>query len=377
MAGLVMRTCSRSLLYSQQWGHRLPGVRYLLSDEFLKQNQFLKDKQATLFFFRKEKDNFFDTMNVKLLNSENIAERELKSLIYLSDSESDVQLTKKCLLRYSENAGPTSYKCGPLFLRLCRNLKMVDAAIDVLTDEATKEKLRDYTSYNILLDLLYTECQYEKAFEILEQMETQGFNLNRETLILAFAICFKLNNPRSLEKSIKIFEKAESKDIRPPRLALCFFSALALKQGDFITAYRAYNKIERKDSTIPCNLAVLIAAEQKDEQKILDTLETASKPAVYNFLQKNVFSKEVMDVAENLLKPTDSFEKFKELSEKLQQSGLITDLTLDEIIHHFQEIDQRAFVRRKTQARDRLGNDQSREKRHSKKSDQISLSEAN
>ncbi|XP_077318623.1 pentatricopeptide repeat-containing protein 2, mitochondrial [Lithobates pipiens] len=333
MAALMFRTISRSLLYTKHRGLHLTGVRYLLANHDLKFDKFMRQKRATIKYFQTDKDVYFETIQTKLQNSEAISERELKPMFFLCENEADLQLTKACLLRYYEKAETVEYKFGPLILRLCRMLDLIDTAFELVMDESFRGVFSEYSSYDILLDMLYKHGQYERALEVLLKMKFQWSRLDKNTYLLAFAICYKLNNPQSLETCTILFEEAAIGGVKHSRLALCFVAALALKQGDCVTASSVYNKIEKKDTSLCCNLGLLLAARFKGEEEVLQILETASEQPKSDFLWKVTFSKEVMDAAEEKLHHTVSFEKFKELYEKLSQTGQISTLTLDEMLH--------------------------------------------
>ncbi|XP_040197398.1 pentatricopeptide repeat-containing protein 2, mitochondrial [Rana temporaria] len=333
MAALMFRTISRSLLYTEHRRLHLTGVRYLLTNNALKFDKFMEKKRSTTHYFQQNKEVYFETIQMKLQNSEAISEKDLKPMFYLSENESDVQLTKKCLFRFYEEAQTVEYKFGPLFLRLCHLLDLVDVAFELMMDESCRGAFSDYSSYNILLDMLYKHGQYERALEVLLKMKIQYLTLRKDTYLLAFAICYKLNNARSLETCTTLFEEAAMNGIAHTRLALCFVVALALKQGDYVTASSVYNRIVRKDMSLCCNLDLLLAAKFKGEEEVLRILETATERSKLDFLWKVTFSKEVMDAVEEKLHPTVSFEKFKEIYEKLGQSGQISTLTLDGMLH--------------------------------------------
>ncbi|CAI9608795.1 unnamed protein product, partial [Staurois parvus] len=191
---------------------------------------FFMEKKQAISYHIQNKDLYFETIQKKFQNSEVIQENELTPMFYLCETESDVQLVKKCLLRFYEETETVKYKFGPLLLRVCYVLDLVDTAFELLMDKSFRGALSDPVSYNLLLDLLYKHGQYERALEALLDMKIQCFRLNRITYFLAFAICYKLDNPRSLETCITLFEQSVMDGILHSRISLCFIVALALKQ---------------------------------------------------------------------------------------------------------------------------------------------------
>ncbi|KAM9330967.1 pentatricopeptide repeat-containing protein 2, mitochondrial [Gastrophryne carolinensis] len=305
------------------------GKRYLLANDVLKFDSFLKQKQATLYSFPEKKDVFFKNLASKLENSEVISDRELKPMLYLCETESDVQLAKRCVHRYYEKVETMEFKFGPLFLRLCYEFGLVDTAFELLMDKSFRGAFSDSTSFNILLDMLYHHGHYERALEALLEMKTQRVRFSRQTYLLAFAICYELNSPRSLETCTSLVEEAVLNGIVLSRLSFCFVVALALKQGQYDTALSVYNKILKKDHSLCCNLGLLIAAHTDSEDKVLQILESANEPPRFEFLKKLEICKEVMDVIEETVKSADLSERFNDISDRLRQSGQISALTLD------------------------------------------------
>uniref|UniRef100_A0A8C0EHL9 PTCD2 n=1 Tax=Bubo bubo TaxID=30461 RepID=A0A8C0EHL9_BUBBB len=61
-------------------------------------------------------------------------------------------------------------------------------------------------------------------------MKKQGIPFNKETYLLAFAICYKLDNLESCRISAKLLEEAQLKGDTLPLRAFCFAVATALKQ---------------------------------------------------------------------------------------------------------------------------------------------------
>ncbi|XP_068104431.1 pentatricopeptide repeat-containing protein 2, mitochondrial isoform X2 [Hyperolius riggenbachi] len=272
-------------------------------------------------------------MEVKLQSSEAILDADMKSMLHLCESPSDVQFAKECLLRYFVKVEIPEFNFGPVFLRLCYEYDLLDTAFELMMDKSYRGAFSDPTSFNILLEILHQHKQYEKGLEALLEMKTQRVAFNKYTYLMAFAICYELNSPQSLETAMSVLGEASMNRVALSRLSLCFIVSLAIKQGEYKKALHALQKIERKHHSLCCNLSVLIASGMEYPEKVLQILEAAISPQKYEFLKKLELSQEVMDVLEEKLKATDLFESFNNIYEQLKQSGQISTLTVHEMLY--------------------------------------------
>ncbi|KAL6043858.1 hypothetical protein STEG23_011814 [Scotinomys teguina] len=207
--------------------------RYLLTDSIVKLKEFQQKKVAIAYNLPSTKVIYFRNLEEKLTQNKLILKEELKTLLHLCQSREDVELAKSVIYRYhAENRNFTvgEYKFGPVFMRLCYELDLEDSAVELVKDKHLRGFFLDSTSFNILMDMLFTKGKYESALEVLIEMKNQDVKFSKDTYILAFAVCYKLNSPESFKICTTLREEALLKGDVVSRRASCFAVALALNQ---------------------------------------------------------------------------------------------------------------------------------------------------
>ncbi|XP_018592238.2 pentatricopeptide repeat-containing protein 2, mitochondrial isoform X2 [Scleropages formosus] len=307
--------------------------RHLLSEDVIKLQEFQRRKVA-LTFKHGGKGEYVQAFKHKLDRNERILRDELKELLHLCQTPEDMVVAKAAICRYHEenqNVPRMDFKFGPLFMRLCYELNMEEMAADTIKDKTLKGFFPDSTSFNIVMDMLFTKGRYEMALEVLTDMRSQGVLFNKHSYILAFAICYKLNSQRSYRICTTILEEAQLKGLLVPRHAYCFAVALAIKQGDTEKAKSLYSQI-MSTNRISQNLQVYVLALNGAWNDVLSMLTQAMDPRS-PFVKKPEFSQEVVDAVQRYGEQNPSFRhRVKQVLARLQQSGQVTSLTLDEML---------------------------------------------
>ncbi|XP_036062877.1 pentatricopeptide repeat-containing protein 2, mitochondrial isoform X6 [Onychomys torridus] len=157
---------------------------------------------------------------------------------------------------HAENRNFTvgEYKFGPVFMRLCYELDLENSAVELIKDKHLRGFFLDSTSFNILMDMLFTKGKYESALEVLIEMKNQDVKFSKDTYILAFAICYKLNSPESFKICTTLREEALIKGDVVSRRACCFAVALALNQNQVEKATSIFSQIMNPESITCANL---------------------------------------------------------------------------------------------------------------------------
>ncbi|KAM8960823.1 pentatricopeptide repeat-containing protein 2, mitochondrial [Pelodytes ibericus] len=317
------------------WDCSHQAKRHLLTGEILKLHDFQKKKLAMVYHVYGKKDLYFQSIKEKLQTNRIILRTELQTVLYLCETPAEVDFAKQIIYRYHEenkNVMFGDFRFGPIFMRLCYELDLEDAALDLLRDQSLRHFFHDCTSYNILMDLLFTKGHYEKALEVLVKMRNQKVKFSKETYILALGICYKLNDINASEICRNLLDETELKGFWLPTQALCFAVASALKKKKFERATSIYSQIRSTDNNLCSNLHLLVKFHNNELEDVLQMLESASESKSTVFVRKLKFCDQVMtDIAEKL-KDTELDERFDLVYAKLRNSGQISEMTLDDML---------------------------------------------
>ncbi|KAG8130968.1 putative Pentatricopeptide repeat-containing protein, partial [Naja naja] len=288
----------------------ISAKRYLLTEDILQLRKFQEKKLENEYKIYGQKDEFFRSVEKKLANNTLILRPELINLLYLCQSKNEMELVKRTIYRYHEenrNRAFGEFRFGPIFMRLCYELDLEAIALELIKDQTLNGFFGDYTSFNILMDMLFEKGHYEDALNVLLEMDRENVRFSQDTYLLAFAICYKLNSPESWKIVDTLLEDKRLHGHELSRRTQYFIVALGLKQ-------------------------ILLLAAFGNLKNLLQTLEKASKINTY-FVRKPNFCKDVIIAArEKLELDPDFIIQFEEIVTKLKVSGQINELTLDDLL---------------------------------------------
>uniref|UniRef100_A0A9L0TPB1 Pentatricopeptide repeat-containing protein 2, mitochondrial n=1 Tax=Equus caballus TaxID=9796 RepID=A0A9L0TPB1_HORSE len=294
-------------------GCPLGAKRYLLTDSVVKLKEFQHKKVAIAYNLPGTKESYLRDLQEKLTQNKLILKEELRTLLHLCNSRDDVELAKNVIYRYhAENRNVTlgEYKFGPLFMRLCYELDLEESAVELVQDQHLRGFFSDCTSFNLLMDMLFIKGKYKSALEVLIEMKNQDVKFSRDTYVLAFAVCYKLNSPESFRICTTLREEALLKGDVLSRRASCFAVALALSQ-------------------------VMIHIQSNAPTTLIEILRDATEGNLSRFVKRHEFSEEVLaKVREKVKDVPVLLARFDEIYGKLHVNGQVTTYTLDALLCH-------------------------------------------
>ncbi|XP_058140503.2 pentatricopeptide repeat-containing protein 2, mitochondrial [Dasypus novemcinctus] len=312
--------------------------RYLLTDNVVKLKEFQQMKVIAAYNLPGTKETYFQNLEEKLSQNKLILKAELKTLLHLCETQNDLELAKNVIYRYhAENRNVTwgEYKFGPLFMRLCYELDLEESALELITNQHLRGFFSDSTSFNILMDMLFIKGKYKSALDVLIEMKKQDVKFSKDTYILAFAICYKLNSPESFKICTTLREEALIKGDVLSRRASCFAVALALNQNQVAKAISIFSQIMKTQNITCVNLNIIIHIHSNMLETVVNILKDAAERNVSNFVKRHEFSEEVLATVREKVKDFPALlTKFDEIYGKLHLSGQVTTHTLDTLLCH-------------------------------------------
>ncbi|XP_037656903.1 pentatricopeptide repeat-containing protein 2, mitochondrial isoform X2 [Choloepus didactylus] len=331
----VLLQALRSSMHLMVWGSgcscwRCPlgAKRYLLTDNIVKLKEFQRKKMIVACNLLGTKETYFRNLEEKLSQNRLILREELKTLLHLCESQNDMELAKNVIYRYHmENRSDTlgEYKFGPLFMRLCYELDLEETARELITNQHLQGFFSDSTSFSILMDMLFMKGKYESALKVLIEMKNQDVKFSKDTYVLAFAICYKLNSPESFTICTTLREEALIKGDILSRRASCFAVALALNQNQVAKAISIFSQIMKPESKACINLNIIIHLHSNSSNRLetlLDILQNAAEGNLSSFVKRHEFSEEVLATVREKVKDfPDLLARFDEIYGKLHISG--------------------------------------------------------
>nr|XP_048707723.1 pentatricopeptide repeat-containing protein 2, mitochondrial isoform X4 [Caretta caretta] len=301
--GILRETMKRSMLVSAAaapscWSCPHGAKRYLLTDDIIRLQEFQLKKVATEHQIYGNKDSYFRNIEEKLKKNGIILKGELKTLLHLCQTPDDVEIAKNVIYRYhteNRNVAFGEFKFGPLFMRLCYELDLEVTAIELIKDQTLHGFFSDSTSFNILMDMLFKKGHYESALEVLGEMRKQHVKFIKDTYLLAFAICYKLN--------------------------------------DAVKARSFYSQIMNTEGRLCSNLNILVQAKSGALEDLMQTLEAALDTDTSQLVKRAEFSEQVLATVREELEKNSVFRAgLEDICAKLQARGQVTKLTLDDML---------------------------------------------
>ncbi|XP_062067927.1 pentatricopeptide repeat-containing protein 2, mitochondrial, partial [Lepus europaeus] len=316
----------------------LGARRYLLTDNIVKLKEFQHKKVAVACSLPGTKETYFRNLEDKLTQNKLILREELKTLLHLCVSRDDVELAKNVIYRYhaeNRSAPLGEYKFGPLFMRLCYELGLEESAVQLVKDQQLRGFFSDVTSFNILMEMLFNKGKYQSALEVLIEMKNQDVKFSKDTYVLAFAICYKLNSPETFKICTTLREEALIRGEILSRRASCFAVALALNQNQVAKAVSIFSQIMNPESITCTNLNILIHIQSNALEALMKILTEAAQGSSSRFVRRHEFSEELLAKVREKVKAVPALvARFDDIYRKLHVNGQVTTYSLDALLCH-------------------------------------------
>uniref|UniRef100_A0A8C9AD91 Pentatricopeptide repeat domain 2 n=1 Tax=Prolemur simus TaxID=1328070 RepID=A0A8C9AD91_PROSS len=181
----------------------------------------------------------------------------------------------------------------------------------------------------------WLKVSFTGASEVLIEMKNQAVKFSKDTYVLAFAICYKLNSPESFKICTTLREEALIKGELLTRRASCFAVALALNQNQLAKAMSIFSQIMNPDSIACTNLNIIIHIQSNMLETPIEILTNAVEGNVSRFVKRYMFSEEVLAKVREKVKGVPALvTKFDEIYGKLHITGQVSTYTLDAMLCH-------------------------------------------
>ncbi|KAL2779598.1 pentatricopeptide repeat-containing protein 2, mitochondrial isoform 3 [Daubentonia madagascariensis] len=181
----------------------------------------------------------------------------------------------------------------------------------------------------------WLKVSFTGASEVLIEMKNQDVKFSKDTYVLAFAICYKLNSPESFKICTTLREEALIKGEVLSRRASCFAVALALNQNQVAKAMSIFSQIMNPESIACTNLNIIIHIQSNMLETPIEILTDAAEGNVSKFVKRYAFSEEVLAKLREKVKDMPALmTRFDEIYGKLHISGQVTTHTLDALLCH-------------------------------------------
>ncbi|XP_077478507.1 pentatricopeptide repeat-containing protein 2, mitochondrial isoform X1 [Stigmatopora argus] len=326
-----------SALLQPAWsGWRLGAKRHLLSEDVVKLQDFQRRKMAVAHLIIGTDGNFIKMFDQKLQRKSLLLRDELKLLLHLCQSAEDMKTARDAIYRYhaeNRNVAHGEFRFGPVFMRLCYELRLEQMAVAAVTDHEMRGFFNEATSFNIAIDMLFMKGCHQDALEVLRSMRSQSVPFNKDTLMLASAVCYKLNTTESYTICTSLIEEPLVKGHFVPRQAYCFAVALALRQNDVKKAQLLFSQVMITDSRLCQNMKVLLLAASGEIEDAVALLSSAAQLAKSpSFVRKPEFSQEVLEQVLLLSEGGAQEALARETVSRLERAGQVMPRTLDDML---------------------------------------------
>lgn len=323
------------------------GIRQLYSQSTLGVNKFIETREQVRSQFRDMIDKFKERMNgfIDERSQYMIFTEDLKNMLFLAD-ENDIDLVTNMIRKYNNQTTSLSfgsYVFGPVVMRMFYYLHKPDEALKMFHMTELRGFFDQVMSYQILLDLLYENVQYNdvlRTYDFIKTKQNQAYKYPKYCLVIVLAACYKLNNKNSLEYMVNLWRELKQANHIPMRRVVTFAAALAYHQKEYNMAIDILSNSKDDNYVVVRNIKMLSLAELGRMEDALMLLKMALQKDVY---QKDddrapsvaTLPKNVIDSLRTLIEWCDNKEwnyEFDRIVAILKAHNQICDKTLDQLL---------------------------------------------
>ncbi|KAJ8967696.1 hypothetical protein NQ317_011487 [Molorchus minor] len=318
-------------------------VRSLYSKATLGLDGFVSNKEKT----QKQLENISDKFRIKMAEYANedsknmIFTEDLKNMIHIADSDDDINLVVKMMKRFNQQNKQLRFGnfifgtvVMPFFISIT-NATLLWRARKCFKMPELSGFFDQLMSYQILLDLLFENKKYKEMLEvvnIITNRQIEGSKYPRNIMVLAFAACYKMNTPESLEYALKYWQELKNIGHLPMRRAVTFCAGLALNQEQPSVAMEILTLCKNQNYTTVRNMKVAALTRCGRVEDTIPILKSIISEDIPEDSVKHTFNRDVLEEVKNAITKLDNPEftlEFNRITEIFQKQGQISETTLD------------------------------------------------
>jgi len=317
------------------------GTRFLYSqttlglDSYVQQKNRTKNQLANVVLTFREKMKECTSEDSKNM----VFTEDLKNMLHLAENDDDINLAVKMLKKFNKQNKQLrfgNYIFGPVIMRMFYLLNKHEEAYECFKSPELNGLFDQLITYQILLDLLYENQQYNKileAFNIIKERQIEGIKYAKNVVVLAFAACYKLNTKESLDFALNVWSELQNIGHYPMRRATTFCAALALNQGKPEVTLEILTSARNINYTTIRNLRVAAQVDLGRLDDAILVLKSILKEDKPNDGPVQTFNKDIINKVKAAVEKRDSADmklEFNRIEKCFQEQGQICESSLDE-----------------------------------------------
>lgn len=269
---------------------------------------------------------------------------DLKTLLYLSKSDSDLDLLVNAIRKYQkqESAAIFGFNFETPLIRLLYSLNKTDRALELFLDENDSVLQKFYTAGTILMNKLLEEKRYEDTIKVLNRMlrkfrhdKKSDPNSRLRTMDLsnlATEALLGINTSDALNHAKKMIADFKELNLEIHDNAYIKLILLSHNQNQIDFAYELTSLIKNKSQNIINNLKFLslIRLNRIDDAILL--AEDTNKIILDRGIQNRLFFKETLSILEDMAGKLNGEKKdrVQDLIDAIKKENKLIDLNLND-----------------------------------------------